>query len=62
MKNFRITERLKGELRGEFFNAFNRTQFGWPDTGLSSNTFGQDNGTAPGFTPRNVQLGLRLNF
>lgn len=62
LKNFRVTERVKAELRGEFFNAMNRTQFGWPDTNIASNTFGQDNGTAPGFTPRNIQLGLRLNF
>ncbi len=62
MKNFAITERVKAALRGEFFNTFNRTQFGWPDTNLSSNTFGQNNGTSPGFTPRNVQIGLRLSF
>lgn len=62
LKDFRVTERLKGQLRGEFFNAMNRTQFGWPDTNLASATFGQNNGTAPGFSPRNIQLGLRLNF
>lgn len=62
MKDFRLSERVKAQLRGEFFNATNRTQFGWPDTNLTSSTFGQNNGTAPGFTPRNIQLGLRISF
>jgi hypothetical protein len=62
MKTISITERVKAQVRGEFFNMMNRVQFGWPDTNLASATFGQDNGTAPGSTPRNIQLGLRLNF
>lgn len=62
IKNLAITERVKAQLRGEFFNALNRTQFGWPDTNIASATFGQNNGTAPGFTPRNIQIGLRINF
>ncbi len=61
-KNFRVTERVKLQFRGELFNALNRTQFGWPDTNLNSSTFGQNNGLAPGAGPRNVQLGLRANF
>jgi hypothetical protein len=62
LKNFQATERIKAQFRAEFFNALNRTQFGWPDTNIASNTFGQNNGTAPGFTPRNIQLGLRFDF
>jgi len=62
LKNFQVTERLKAQLRGEFFNTTNRTQFGWPDAGFGDTNFGQVNGTAPGFTPRNIQLGLRLSF
>jgi len=61
-KNFQVTERLRAQLRGEFFNAANRTQFGWPDANLGDTIFGQVTGTAPGFTPRNIQVGLRLSF
>jgi hypothetical protein len=61
-KNFNVTEKVKTQFRAEFFNALNRTQFGWPDTNLNSTTFGQNNGLAPGASPRNIQLGLRLNF
>ncbi len=61
-KNFKLTEKLKAQLRGEFFNAANHFQFGWADTSLNSRTFGQVSGGAPGAGPRNVQLGLRLDF
>lgn len=62
VKTFRPVERVRIQFRSEFFNALNRTQFGWPDTGLGSNTFGQVTSTAPGASPRNIQLGLRVNF
>jgi hypothetical protein len=51
------TERLKAQLRGEFFNIFNQVNFNNPDTSASSGTFGRITGAQPG---RVVQLALKL--
>jgi hypothetical protein len=66
-KNFSITERLRAQLRGEFYNAFNHTQWSTLDTaarfdaqGRQVNTqFGQVTATRPG---RRIQLALRVVF
>jgi hypothetical protein len=59
-KNTMITEKLKLQFRAEAFNAFNRVQFGVPNTSINSTAFGvissQQN------SPRNLQLALRLLF
>jgi hypothetical protein len=59
-KNTQIAERFKLQFRAEAFNAFNRVQFGNPNTNINSSAFGvissQQN------IPRNIQLGLRLLF
>jgi hypothetical protein len=59
-KNTHITERYQLQFRAEAFNAFNRVQFGNPNTNINSTAFGvissQQN------IPRNIQLGLRLLF
>jgi hypothetical protein len=59
-KNTHITERYELQFRAESFNAFNRVQFGIPNTNINSNAFGvissQQN------SPRNIQLALRLLF
>ena len=59
-KNTQISERLRLQFRAEAFNAFNRVQFGVPNTSINSTAFGvissQQN------IPRNVQLALRLMF
>ena len=59
-KNTKVTERLNVQLRVEAFNAFNRVQFGVPNTSINSTAFGvisnQQN------LPRNLQLALRLLF
>jgi outer membrane receptor protein involved in Fe transport len=52
-------ERLKLELRAEFFNIFNHAEFLNPDTNLDSGTFGQILTTSD---PRIIQLALRLSF
>jgi hypothetical protein len=52
--------RLNFEFRAEFFNIFNRTQFGAPNTSLGNASFGQINTTNG--NPRLIQLGLRLSF
>jgi len=59
-KNAHIAERYQLQFRAESFNAFNRVQFGVPNTSINSTAFGvistQQN------SPRNFQLGLRLLF
>ena len=60
IKFFDITERVKLEFRSEFFNIFNRTRLGAPNTSFGSSSFGIITGTLN--TPRIIQLGLKLNF
>jgi hypothetical protein len=59
-KNIRILERYQLQFRAESFNAFNRVQFGNPNTNINSSAFGvissQQN------SPRNIQVALRLLF
>jgi hypothetical protein len=59
-KKFRFAEKHSVEFRGEFFNMFNTTRLGGPNTTLSSSSFGQITGTAQG--NRQIQLALRYTF
>jgi hypothetical protein len=61
LKNFVAAERFKIQFRGEFFNLTNTPQFGRANTDLSSGDFGRVSGTT-NIGPRNVQLGLRVQF
>lgn len=54
-----IGERLRMDLRAEFFNIFNHTQFRDPSTSISSGTFGQVTDT---YDPRIIQFALRFVF
>jgi hypothetical protein len=54
-----LRERLKLELRFEFFNIFNLAEFSNPDTNISSGTFGQIVNTAD---PRIIQIAARFTF
>ncbi|MDQ6699449.1 MAG: carboxypeptidase regulatory-like domain-containing protein [Acidobacteriota bacterium] len=66
-KNFSFRDRVRTQLRGEFYNAFNHTQWSSLDTtarfdgtGRQVNTqFGQVTATRPG---RRIQLALRILF
>lgn len=60
IKVFGVAERAKIEFRGEFFNIFNRTRLGAPNTSFGGASFGVITGALN--TPRIVQLGLKLNF
>jgi len=66
IKDTRITERVKLELRADFQNVFNRTGLGDPDTlmgdGLPSQggTFGLITGPMNG--PRIIQMGMHITF
>ncbi len=67
MKNQSITERVKLQLRFEFYNLFNRVQFGQPDNliadtgtfGMSSGQVGQPDGTTGA---RQIQFAMKLLF
>jgi hypothetical protein len=59
IKNIRITERLRSQVRGEFFNAFNNVNFSNPGTTVGSPSLGKI--TSAG-SPRIIQLALKLSF
>ena len=70
MKKFDMGEHLKGILKVDYFNAFNRTQFKEPDNNASNSTFGlakdqgtndQGNATMP-IKNRQGQVQFRLEF
>jgi hypothetical protein len=48
------------QFRAEFFNAFNRTMFGAPNTTLNSGAFGVITSTQN--SPRIIQFGLKMSF
>lgn len=58
-KNTAITERTNLEIRADFFNAFNQTQFNTPNVSMTSSLFGQISGTGD---PRIIQLAARFTF
>jgi hypothetical protein len=61
-KRFTLMEGHSLDLRGEFFNIFNHTQFTAPGSGgyiVGTPAFGVINGTAPA---RQIQFALRYSF
>ena len=65
-KTTAITERVKLQLRFEFYNLFNRTQFTKPDNiigdpnfGYSTSQVGQNDGSTGA---RQVQIGAKFEF
>lgn len=61
LKNFRWREQLKIQFRGEMFNVTNTPQFGRASTTLGNTDYGRVTGTT-NVGPRNIQLGLRVQF
>lgn len=59
-KNFRLTERVQMQFRGEAFNSTNTPMFAPPGTTLGNATFGVV--TAQENVPRQIQLGLKILF
>lgn len=59
-KSIPITERVNFKLAGEFYNAFNTTHFGAPNTTVTSTSFGRITGTFLG--PRELQVSGRFTF
>ena len=58
-KSFRLTERLKFETRGEFYNLLNHANFNLPGLTYGAADFGVISSARP---PRTVQLAARLSF
>jgi len=59
-KAFQLSERFKLQFRSEFFNAFNRPQFGNPDVSVTSGNYGKI--TSQANIPRQIQFGLKLVY
>ncbi len=59
LRTFRVTERVRTEFRGEFFNALNHTNFGNPGSALGAPAFGVISGAGPA---REIEVGVRVLF
>jgi hypothetical protein len=59
VRNFRLTESMRLQLRAESFNVANHANFGLPVSDLNSTNFGRIFSAAP---PRLMQFALKLNF
>jgi Carboxypeptidase regulatory-like domain/TonB dependent receptor-like, beta-barrel len=60
MRRIKLSESAALTIRGEFFNAFNRTVFGAPVANISSATFGRV--TSQANSPRQGQVAARIDF
>ncbi|MBC7928293.1 MAG: carboxypeptidase regulatory-like domain-containing protein, partial [Bryobacteraceae bacterium] len=58
-----LAERLRFQLRFEAFNAFNRTEFGTPNSTFGSAAFGTIGGVAGAPNPaRQLQIAAKITF
>jgi hypothetical protein len=62
LKRFTVRERYHVALEANFFNLFNRANFGAPVANLTSALFGRITGNLSGTNPRQIQFGLRMGF
>ena len=58
-KSFALSERWKFDIRGEFYNLLNHTNFNLPGATFGASDFGAVGSSRP---PRTVQLAARLSF
>lgn len=57
-KNIPLNEQMKVQFRAEFFNAFNRAEFGFPGSSINTAQFGRISGTTR--DPRDIQMSLKF--
>ncbi len=62
LKRFVVKERYNVGFEANFFNLFNRANFGAPINTLTNPRFGQITSNLVGTNPRQIQFGLKLNF
>ena len=62
LKRFSLSEYAKISLRMDYFNAFNRTVVGGPDTNILNSTFGQVTYAGSTFMNRQGQITGRIEF
>ncbi len=62
LKNFQITEKVKGQFRAESFNFWNHVNLDNPDGCVDCGTGGQIFGIVAGAAMRTWQFGLRFDF
>ena len=62
MKNFRVTEKVKMQIRFEALNLINHPNFDYIDTNLNSGTFAKAQGLAGAAPSRRLQMGARITF
>jgi hypothetical protein len=60
-KEFKVSERVRVQLLGQFFNALNRHHFNNPVTDMNSPLFGYVTSVS-GAAPRNTQVGVHIYF
>ena len=60
VRNFRLTEKLNFQLRGEAFNALNKVNLGTPNRFVNTPQFGTI--TMPMTPGREIQIGARFSF
>ena len=60
VRNFRLTEKLNLQLRGEAFNALNKVNLGTPNRFVNTPQFGTI--TMPMTPGREIQIGARFSF
>ena len=59
-RNFKFSERLTAQFRGELFNILNTASFGLPAGNINASNFGQVTSTST--SSRQIQLGLKVKF
>lgn len=62
LKRFVVKERYKVGFEANFFNIFNRANFGAPNNNLTNARFGEITSNLSGANPRQIQFGLKLSF
>ena len=62
LKNFKVLEDVKGQFRTECFNITNTSNFSAPNGTLGSGSFGKLTNITRGYTPREIQFALKVDF